>query len=112
MDAKVIVLLGCFLLSAISPAWCEDTEGTCAFTAKGQNSGTTTEQPDPYKDVTWDKVTQKNQSQDQTVTVYTPQGTGQADFVSVTSTGPGSGASNNVAVVVPQGKRSKRWFFW
>ncbi|MFH0984329.1 MAG: hypothetical protein V1882_02210 [Candidatus Omnitrophota bacterium] len=112
MGAKTIVLLGCFLLSAISPAWCEDTAGgTCAFTAKSKSSGVTTEQPDPYKDVTWSSVTQKNQNQDQTVTVYTPQGTGQADFVSVSSTGTGTPASAIVATP-QQTRRAKRWFFW
>lgn len=112
MDAKAIVLLGFFLLSAASPALCEEMpKEASAVVAAVENSGVTAEQPDPYKDVTWDSVTKKNQSQDQTVTVYNPR-TRDADFVSVSSTGPGSGTATNVGVVVPQGKKSKRWFFW
>jgi hypothetical protein len=112
MDAKAILLFGCVLLSAVAPAWSEDGgDGMCAFTAKAKSSGVTTEQSDPYKDVTWSSVNQKNQSQNQTVTVYNPQGTGQADFVSVSSTGTGNPA--NVIVATPQQtRRAKRWFFW
>ena len=115
MAAKGILILSCLLLLIAPAGWCEVAADTANETVKAkaeeENVQKAAGQQDPYQNVTWDSVTNKDKGQDQTMTVYSPGSRG-ADFVSVSSTGT---AQSNVAVVVPSvpsGKRSKRWFFW
>lgn len=111
MAVKSILFLICFSLLNVSAGWSEDVTDRTVEPVKVQIEENIappqTEQPDPYKDVTWDSVTNNPQNQKQTMTVYNKR-TRDGDFTSVTSTGP-----NNAAVVVaPTERRSKKWLFW
>ncbi len=117
MAAKSVLFLICFFLLNISSGWCENATEKTAEPVKASveenSANATADQPDPYKNVTWDSVTSKNNEQAQTATVYSPRTrTGDADFVSVSSTGTGAGVNSGVVVVAPTEKKSKRWFFW
>ncbi len=116
MAAKSVLFLACFLLLNAGASRCETAPEKSAEPVQAaveeQNSGTAADQPDPYKNITWDSVTGKDQGQTQTTTVYSPGTRGGPDFVSVSSTGSGANVNSGVVVAAPSGRRPRKWFFW
>ena len=114
MAARSVLFLICFFLLNVGMGWCETilekTAEPLKTKVEEKSANATIDQPDPYKNVTWNSVTSKNKEQTQAVTVYSPS-TGNANFVSVTSPGAGAGVNSGVVVVAPVEKKSKKWFF-
>ncbi len=116
MGVRIILLFSLLICSTIPAVYCEEAvqeKAARPVEAEVQKRAADekTDKPDPYAHVTWDSVTNSGKGQNQAVTVYT-RGTADADFVSVSTSGNSGDAANDVAVVVPAGKKSKKWFFW
>lgn len=116
MGVRIILLFSLLLCSTIPAVYCEESvqeKATRLVETEAQKhvASEKADKPDPYANVTWDSVTSSGKGQNQAVTVYTRE-TADADFVSVSTSGNSGIAANDVAVVVPAGKKSKKWFFW
>jgi hypothetical protein len=116
MGVRASLLFSLLICSIIPAVYCEEVlqeKVSRPVETEAQKSvgSEKADKPDPYANVTWDAVTGSGKGQNQAVTVYTRE-TADADFVSVSTSGNSGNVANDVAVVVPVGKKSKKWFFW